>query len=359
VSVLDRKQLEDSPLADLHAIASELGIEGYRRLRKAELINLILGEEAPPPAEEPEPEAEPEPEPERKSEQRQNGEQRGEREAARRDEPEEEEELRTGVLDILPNGSGFMRDDPFAHSRDDVYVSPAQIRRCELRSGDTISGPVRKPRRSERHPSIVRIDSVNGQPPEPPAQRPDFKDLTPVFATQRISAPTDAAAPFGHGSRVAVAGPAGSGATTLLRQIAKGIADAGGDVELTVVLTGIRPEEVTDWRDAGLTVVGGGFDRPHEEQAQMAEMALERAKRRVELGGRAVIVLDSLDALPPGAARRIFGAARNTKEGGSLTVIAATGSAGEPLRQATTRIVLDQDGTVSSTSGTLRSELLA
>ena len=350
MSVLDRKQLEDSPLADLHAIASELGIEGYRRLRKAELINLILGEEAPPPAEEPEPEPEPE--------QRRNGEQRGEAESAPRDEPEEEE-LRTGVLDILPNGSGFMRDDPFAHSRDDVYVSPAQIRRCELRSGDTISGPVRKPRRSERHPSIVRIDGVNDQPPEPPAKRPEFRDLTPVFATQKISAPTDAAAPFGHGSRVAVAGPPGAGATTLLRQIAKGIADSGGDVELTVVLTGIRPEEVTDWREAGLTVVGGGFDRPHEEQAQMAEMALERAKRRVELGGRAVIVLDSLDALPPGAARRIFGAARNTKEGGSLTVIAATGSAGEPLRQATTRIVLDQDGTVSSTSGTLRSDLLA
>ena len=353
MSVLDRKQLEDSPLADLHAIASELGIEGYRRLRKAELINLILGEEAPP-APEPEPEPEPEEPP---ASERRNGEQRGEPESAPRDEPEEEE-LRTGVLDILPNGSGFMREDPFSHSRDDVYVSPAQIRRCELRSGDSISGPVRKPRRSERHPSIVRIDSVNGQPPEPPAERPEFRDLTPVFATQKIAAPTDAAAPFGHGSRVAVAGPPGAGATTLLRQIAKGIADADGDVELTVVLTGIRPEEVTDWREAGLTVVGGGFDRPHEEQAQMAEMALERAKRRVELGGRAVIVLDSLDALPPGASRRIFGAARNTKEGGSLTVIAASGSAGEPLRQATTRIVLDQDGTVSSTSGTLRSELL-
>jgi transcription termination factor Rho len=350
VSVLDRKQLEDSPLADLHAIASELGVEGYRRLRKADLINVILGGEAAPEeptAAEPTDESAPE-EPARR-------EQRATKEP---EEPEEDDELRTGVLDILPNGSGFMRANAFEHARDDVYVSPAQIRRCELRSGDEISGPVRRPRRSERHPSIVRIDSVNGQPPEPPAERPHFRDLTPVFATWRLASPAELSVPFGRGSRVAVAGPPGAGATSLLRQIAKAIADQESDVDLAVVLVGVRPEEVTEWRETGLSVVGGGFDRPHEEQAQIAEMTLERAKRKVESGGHAAIVLDSLDALPPGAARRIFGAARNTPDGGSLTVIASTGSAGEPLRQATTRIVLEPGAVVPGASGALRPELL-
>src|SRR6185312_14840287 len=113
-------------------------------------------------------------------------------------EPAGEEDIRSGVLDILPNGSGFMRTDPFSHSRDDVYVSPAQIRRCELRAGDEISGPVRPPRRSERYPSLVRIDSVNGQAPEPPAGRPRFEQLTAVFATDKLPGPDGFdSAPFG------------------------------------------------------------------------------------------------------------------------------------------------------------------
>src|SRR5919206_37688 len=124
MAILDRKELEQSPLADLHAIASELGIEGYRRLRKAELIDALMG----------------------------------------------------GA-----NGGGFMRPDPFAHSREDVYVSPAQIRRCELRPGDSIEGPVRPPRRSERYPSLVHVETVNGQGADPPPERPHFDDLPPVF----------------------------------------------------------------------------------------------------------------------------------------------------------------------------------
>jgi transcription termination factor Rho len=370
--VLDRKELEESPLSDLHAIASELGIEGYRRLRREELIDALAGapgagdggkqDEEPTPrrrrtrrsrpaaakAEEKkdEPAEEPEPEPE----------------------PEEEHETRQGVLDILPNGSGFMRPDAFAHSRDDVYVSPAQIRRCELRAGDEIAGPVRSPRRNERHPSLVRVDQVNGSDAEQPSERPRFEDLTPVFASQALTTPDGLeGAPFGRGSRVAVGGPPGSGITTLLRRIVLALKASHDDLDVVVVLAGVRPEEVTEWkRDSAVTVAGGGFDRPVDEQAQAAESAIERGKRAAEAGRHAVVVIDSLDALPPAAARRVFGAARATEEAGTLTVIASTGAAGEPLRQATTRVVLElpEDGSgphppkLAAASGTLRADRL-
>ncbi|MEA2351704.1 MAG: transcription termination factor Rho [Thermoleophilaceae bacterium] len=400
MAILDRKELEQSPLADLHAIASELGIEGYRRLRKEALIDALMGdspaangdgdadadgesgdepEEKPRPArrgrggrgrggrgraakadedasgddddDAPASAGEPEPEPEA------------------RDEPEEQEpqDVRSGMLDVLPNGSGFMRPDPFAHTRDDVYVSPAQIRRCELRPGDEISGPVRSPRRSERYPSLVHVETVNGQSAEPPPERPRFEDLTPVFASERLTAPDGLdAVPFGKGSRVAVGGPPGSGITTLLRRMALTLAASHPDVELTVLLAGVRPEEVTEWRrDSEVTIVGGGFDRSVDEQSQAAETAVERAKRRAESGGHAAIVLDSLDALPPPVARRVFGAARALEEGGSLTVIASTGLAGEPQRLATTRIVLEPGDpsphppTLAASSGTLRADRLS
>jgi transcription termination factor Rho len=369
MSVLDRKELEQSPLADLHAIASELGVEGFRRMRKEELIGAILADsgdgdtaaELPERDRAAEAEAvveerdadeldEEEPEPEEEED--------AEAEAEAEAEADVEEDIRSGVLDILPNGSGFMRTDPFSHSRDDVYVSPAQIRRCELRAGDEISGPVRPPRRSERYPSLVRIDSVNGQDPEPPADRPRFENLTAVFATEKLPSPDGLdAAPFGKGSRVAIAGPPGAGATSLLRKIVSSL--TGGSVEPVVVLAGVRPEEVTDWRrESGITVAGGAFDGSVEEQAQVAEMAVERAKRAVEQGKDAVIVVDSLDSLPGGAARRVFGAARKVEEGGSLTVIAAIGESSEPLRVATTRIVLE-GGNVSAASSTTRSDLLS
>ena len=364
MSVLDRKELEQSPLADLHAIASELGVESYRRLRKDELISAIIegqggdgGGEPQADSEEPDHEPEPEAEIEAGAEEE---EEEPEPEPDEEEEPEpEEEDIRTGILDILPNGSGFMRPDPFAHSRDDVYVSPAQIRRCELRAGDEITGPVRPPRRSERYPSLVRVDSVNGAQPEPPAERPRFEDLTPVFASERLPLPEGLDwVPYGRGSRVAIAGPPGTGATGLLRRIVGTLKEHAPDLQLTVVLVGVRPEEVTEWRrDAGVTVAGGAFDRSVDEQAQVAEMAIERAKRSVEQSGHAVVVIDGLDSLPPSVARRVFGAARRLEEGGSLTVIATVGQSSEPLRVATTRILLDNGGPGPG-SGTLRGDLL-
>ncbi len=376
MAILERKELEQSPLADLHAIASELGIESFRRLRREELIETLLaaegGGDAEPAeessedgaeaeggeeAEEPAPEAEAEPEGDAEAD---------EAPPPREREREPEREIRVGVLDVLPNGSGFMRPDPFTHSREDVYVSPAQIRRCELRPGDAISGPVREPRRSERYPSLVHVETINGDSADPPPERAHFDDLTPVFASERLAAPEGLAdVPYGRGSRIAVGGPPGSGTTTLLRQIALAIASSHPEVELTVVLAGVRPEEVTEWRrESDLAVAGGGFDRPVEEQTQIAEMAIERAKRTAERGGHAAVVLDSLDALHPASARRLFGAARSLEEGGSLTVVASTGLAGEPQRLATTRIVLEgtgEDGrpALASASGTLRAELLS
>jgi transcription termination factor Rho len=455
VSVLDRNELEGSSLADLHAIAQELGIEGYRRLRREELIDAILagdGEEAEEEveaeaevleeeleaeedaavdayeedevleeaeAEEPyeetaefetlegEPEADaeatgPEAEDTRGRRRRRLRLRRQSEEEADVDEPEGEpaievpfgreepvseepfegepyeeepepepepapepdEDIRAGVLDILPNGSGFMRAEAFIHSRDDVYVSPAQIRRCELRSGDELSGPVRPPRRSERYPSLVRIETVNGAPAEPPADRPQFGELTPVFATERLAAPEGLeGAPFGKGSRVAIGGPPGAGATTVTRWVEAALAERHPELDITIVLVGVRPEEVTDWhRQIDAPVAGGGFDRPVDEQAQVADLAVERAKRAAERGEDAVLVVDSLENLSPGAARRVFGAARNTEEAGSVTVIGTVGLNQELARVATTRILLEgtpsgEGPVVSPLSGTIRAEL--
>jgi transcription termination factor Rho len=370
MAVLQRTELESSPLADLHAIASELGLEGFRSKRKDDLIGAILaaqgGEEAPtetderepdevpaeealepaPPGDEP-PEEEPEP-PEDEA---------GvvEEEPEVEEEEVSDEEIATGVLDVLANGSGFLRLDPAGQSRGDVYVSPAQIRRCELRAGDEVSGPVRPPRRNERHPSLIRVETVNGGEAEPPEERPWFGDLTPIIPTQALNAPPEfGPAPYGKGSRVAVAGPPGGGATTLLVQVARTLTERHPDVTLQVVLAGVRPEEISGWREAGFDPVGGSFERSPEAQAQAAELAVERAKRIVERGGHAAVVIDALDALPPGVRRRLFGAARATEEGGTLTIVAATGDDREVLRWASTRLVLERPGQVAEdASGTL------
>lgn len=338
MSVLQRKELEESPLADLHAIASELGIERFRALRRSDLIAAIVGAQGDGEAAPDEPEndagkeetaataeeeAAPEPEPE--------------------DEPapEPEAEPVSGILDVLQAGSGFLR----VEEGDDVYVSPAQIRRCELRAGDEVAGPLRPARRNERHPSLIRVETVNGRDAEPPEERPHFSDLTPVHPSERLAAPAElASVPYGKGSRVAIAGPPGAGATRLLGAIAETISKDAG-IAVSVVLVGSRPEELTAWRGAAAGAVSGGsFDQPHDAQVQAAELAVERGKRVVERGGDAVLVIDSLAAMPSGAARRIFGAARKVQEGGSLTVFATVGDSQEAPRQASTLVALDSPG---------------
>jgi transcription termination factor Rho len=406
MAVLRRNELEASPLADLHAIAAELGLEGYRSLRKEDLVGAIMvaqGEEDAPaaltdderepdevPAEEAlepvgvapagdeqEPgEDEEEPADEETSEDTsedtsdESSSEEGAEEAEEAAPPGEEEPevaedevsdepIASGLLDVLSNGSGFLRVEGAEGPRADVYVSPAQIRRCELRAGDEVSGPVRPPRRNERHPSLIRVEQVNGADAEPPEERPWFGDLTPVFASERLSAPDGlSSVPFGKGSRVAVAGPPGAGATQQLRELARTLAERHPELGVQVVLAGVRPEELAEWRELGVPVSGGSFERPPEGQAQAAELAVERAKRRVERGGHAALVVDALDSLPPGVRRRVFGAARATEEGGTLTVVAATGDDREALRWATTRIVLEPGGRVSPESATLRADRL-
>jgi transcription termination factor Rho len=343
MAVLQRKELESSPLADLHAIASELGLEGFRSKRKDDLIGAILDAQGG----EPEPEDEPEPDEVPSAESLEGpaepeDESPGEAELDVVEEepeaPEDEvsdEEIVAGALDILANGSGFLRVDAAGQSRDDVYVSPAQIRRCELRSGDEVSGPVRPPRRNERHPSLIRVEGVNGGDAEPPEERPWFGDLTPVWPSEPVGELSGVS--YGKGARVAVVGPPGAGATKVLQEAAGKL---GEDVFAQIVLAGVRPEEVAAWRELGPPVVGGSFERSPEAQAQAAELAIERAKRVVERGGHAVVVVDALHSLPPGTRRRVFGAGRASEEGGSLTVLAAGGDDQELLRWATARVVL-------------------
>jgi transcription termination factor Rho len=201
---------------------------------------------------------------------------------------------------------------------------------------------------------------VNGAPAEPAEERAWFGELTAVFPTQKLPAPKALKdVPYGRGSRVAIAGLLGANVTALLREIAQ---ELSGDEELgvQVVLAGALPEDVTEWHRAeGLAVTGGSFDRSPDAQAQAAELAVERAKRRVERGGHAVVLIDSLEGLPAGARRRVFGAGRATEEGGTLTVIATVGGSSEELRWATTRVVVGPDGKLAPESGTLRADSLS
>jgi transcription termination factor Rho len=389
MSVLDPRELEASPLADLHALASELGLEGFRRLRKQDLIRQIVtaqgGEMPEPEADVPEPELEaaaPEPaavageedspDDDSAEELFDDADAAGDRGAAEDEEQEEreeqeeerEEDVRSGILDVLPNGSGFIRAEPYKQSREDVYVSPAQIRRCELRPGDEVAGPVRPPRRNERHPSLVRVATVNGQDADSPSERSRFDSLTAAWPSERLAGPSALAdTPFGKGSRVAIGGPPGAGATYLLREAVKVLRERHSDLEVIVVLAGVRPEEAADWTDAGVEVAGGAYDGSFDEQAQVAELAVQRAKRSVEAGKDVVVVIDSLDALPPSTARRVFGAGRNATDAGSLTVVASTGTAAEPHRMATTHVTLEpregETPRLAPGSGTLRRDLLS
>jgi transcription termination factor Rho len=390
MSVLDRSALEDSPLADLHALATELGIDGFRRLRKAELIDNILAtqgggaasapaeekpkrarrprrakkDEAPAEEAEAEPEAEVEaeaaPEPKRR-------ERRGRRDA----EPAEGDRVAEGVVELLGNGSGFLRVNPPDPSDDDVYISAAQVRRCELVSGDRVTGPVRPPRRSERYPSLVRIDTINGKSADEVAEGTHFDDLPAAFPTQRFALgsedPTLKAiewlTPIGRGSRAVITGGPRAGKTEALRRLAGALAGQEG-LDLTVVLAGVRPEEITEWRASEPEPVTTlTFAASPDAASQAADRAVETAKRIAARGGDAVVLLDTLDALHPQAARKVLAAARDIADGGSLTIVA---TATAPVGGETTVVALDAAMTSTgrlpaldlAASGTLRPELL-
>ena len=352
-AVLDRSELEQSPLADLHLLANELGVDGFRRLRKEELIDAIVErqsgdtEPAPPPV------AEEEDEEKKPRRGRRGGRGRGSRreEGATdedagedRPEPKAEDQVVEGVVELLANGSGFIRLAPPEPTDDDVYISAAQVKRCELVSGDRIGGPMRAARRSERFPSLIRVDTINGRPADEVAEGTRFEDLPVTFPSERFELgsedPTVKAiewlTPFGRGSRVVLAGPARAGKSEALRRLAAALRALEG-VEVSLVLAGVRPEEVAEWGDIE-PLAALSFAASADSQAQAVEQAIEQGRRVAARGSNAVVLIDTLEQLPASAARRALAAARNIKDGGSLTVIA---TAPAPLGGETTVVSFD------------------
>ena len=263
-----------------------------------------------------------------------------------------------GMLDLRDEGYGFLRCDGYLASSKDVYVSISQARKFSLRRGDYVEGACRPASNNEKYPALLRIDSVSGMDPEEARNRPRFEDLTPLFPDSRLNLEmpgdkdnltariVDLLSPIGKGQRGMIVSPPKAGKTTVMKQIAHSIEANNPDVHLMVLLVDERPEEVTDMRRSVKgEVIASTFDRPSDEHTQVAELAIERAKRLVEVGRDVVIILDGITRLaraynlaapatgrimsggvdsgalyPP---KKFFGAARNVEEGGSLTILAS------------------------------------
>lgn len=308
-------ELENKPLAELRQMAKEFGVQNANRLKKEALILKIRKADA----------------------------------------EKEGLEVRGGILEIMNEGIGFLRSERYQIGEGDVYVSQAQLRRYELRSGDLIIGNVRPPRESERHYGLLKVESVNGLDPDEARNRPVFETLTPIFPDKRFNLETrgdilstrviNLVVPIGMGQRGLIVSPPKAGKTTILKDIANAISTQYPDVHLMVALIGERPEEVTDMdRSVDAEVIASTFDEPVTAHVRTAEIALDRAKRLVETGRNVVILMDSITRLaraynlvvnPSGRTlsggmdpsalyppKRFFGAARNIEGGGSLTIIA-------------------------------------
>ncbi len=262
-----------------------------------------------------------------------------------------------GVLEVLPDGFGFLRSPLYNYlpSAEDIYVSPAQIRRFDLKKGDTVYGTIRSPKEKEKYFALLKVDKINGRPPEEARERILFENLTALYPQKRLVMETtkermttrvlDLASPIGKGQRGLIVAPPRCGKTVILQDIANAVTTNNPDVFLIVLLIGERPEEVTDMmRSVKGEVISSTFDEPPERDVQVAEMVIEKARRLVEYKHDVVILLDSLtrlarayntvqphsgkiltggiDANALHKPKRFFGAARNVEEGGSLTIIA-------------------------------------
>jgi transcription termination factor Rho len=341
------EKLEELHLADLHKRAADLGIPGYRLLRREQLIAEVGGRDREPP------------------------------EAPEREHLEETETMDVvGVLEVTPQRYGFLRFGGVTARPDDVYVSASQIRRCELRPGDEVAGPARAPRRGERHRALVHVDLVNGG--EPPTEgRPAFETLTPVLPTRRLplgegsdvlARSVDLLTPLVLGQRVLVMAAPRSGRTTLLRHLARAIEDREG-TELIVLLIDERPEEATAWREAlpRSEVATATADLAPQDQVRVAELMRERAQRLAESGRDAVLVVDSLSRIavasasaggrgPGGDAaevKALFGSARELAEegAGSLTVIATVVEGAEDDGAAERAVVTTENSLITLDAG--------
>ncbi len=267
-------------------------------------------------------------------------------------------EVRTGILDLLPEGYGFLRTSGYLPGDKDVYVSASQVRRFHLRKGDEVTGSVRAPKESEKYQALLKIREVNGAETEAVQRRPRFADLTPLYPQDRLTLENtegprqitariiDLVAPIGKGQRGMIVSPPKAGKTTVMQEIANAVRRNNPEVHLIVLLVDERPEEVTDMQRsvAGAEVVYSTFDRPSDDHIQVTELTLERAKRLVEGGKDVMILLDGITRLSraynlatPASGRilsggvdstalyppkRFFGAARNIEHGGSLTILA-------------------------------------
>ena len=312
---LNISELENKTILELYQIARDVNLTGYSKLRKKELIFEIT------------------------------------KAVTKADELLQA----SGVLEIMPDGYGFLRPFTYLPSQDDIYVSPSQIRKFELRTGDRVGGQVRSPKDSERFFALLKVEDVNGFPPDESVKRIHFDALTPLYPTERITLETeskefstriiDLVSPIGKGQRGLIVSPPKAGKTILLQKIAQGITTNHPDIELFILLVDERPEEVTDMqRSTKAEVVSSTFDEPPENHVKVTDMVLERAKRLVEHKKDVVILMDSVTRLarahnlvvPPSGRtlsggidpasldkpKRFFGAARNIEEGGSLTIIA-------------------------------------
>ena len=314
---MDVAQLQGLKIKDLTKMAQEMEVLGYSGLKKQELIMRILETSA-----------------------------------------EKEGKLfASGVLEVMQEGYGFLRSQDYHYlpGPDDIYVSPSQIKRFNLRTGHLVAGQIRQPKDNERFYALLKVETVNGEAPDQVKKAILFDNLTPLYPEDRVNLENnpkefsmrilDLMAPIGKGQRGLIVAQPKTGKTILLQKIANGALENHPEVKIIVLLIAERPEEVTDMeRSVDAEVVSSTFDEPPERHVQVADMALEKAKRMVEYGNDVMILLDSItrlgrahnaviphsgkilsggvDANALHRPRRLFGAARNTEEGGSLTIIA-------------------------------------
>ena len=386
---LTRAELEGRPLADLHVIARAAGVDGFRKLRREELIEKLEGAEAPAdmpeaaPARAAAPAAEtdagkpPEDDEERPRRRSRGGRRRRERspgdesssaqegsEERKEERDDEPQEVLSGILDVLPQGHGLLRQG-LTPAEDDIYISPSQIRRCDLRPGDEVEGPVRQPRRGERHRALVRVEKVGGAEPGEDREA-GFDALTPVPPHRLMPLqPSDddvlvrsasLVAPLAYGQRVLVRAEPRSGRTTLLRGLVKAITAADDAPKVIVLLVDEGPEEVTEWsRQApDAEIAAAPADLTPADQVRHAELALGLAKRRAEAGDDVVFVIDSLTRLgvahgDPAAIKPVFGAGRELEEegSGSLTVIATVLAGTEDGDEALEAVETTENATIA------------
>ena len=351
---MTREKYESLPLATLKELAKARKMRGVSTLKKSDLINAMLEQD----------------------EKDERAAAAAEQEAAKAEAKEEvKEELREkkvetdidqldsgvtvqGILEVMPDGFGFIRSDNYLPGEKDVYVSPSQIRKFGLKTGDILCGNTRVKTQQEKFSALLYVSTINGQRPAESIRRPDFEKLTPIFPNKRIQLEcegsstatriVDLLSPIGKGQRGMIVSPPKAGKTTLLKEIALSVQKTEPDMHLLILLIDERPEEVTDIREAiegpNVEVIYSTFDELPEHHKRVSEMVIERAKRLVEKGEDVMILLDSITRLaraynlivPPSGRtlsggldpaalhmpKRFFGAARNMREGGSLTILA-------------------------------------